>query len=160
MYGNNFSSLTPVEARLGRTWDLLSETWTKKKKKALNTHTPQSPHARLQQHWQKHQRLDVLKHVLQQHWQNGGTSDYSFFVLQPLTFFSPTSVSLLWLSPNYTWLLLSHSIHSSSSMHALLSFFPPPLLFLSTTLFPYFSQALLISAEPSLDGEQPFYIIT
>lgn len=44
MSGNNFSSLTPVGTRLGRTWDLLSETWTIKKKKESSEHTHHKAH--------------------------------------------------------------------------------------------------------------------
>lgn len=82
----------------------------------------------------------LKQHFLQQNSQKWETSDCFCYLTASHSFFSVSHSCYLSLSPlasaysNYTWLLLSHSIHSSSSMLALLILFPP-LLFLSSLFF-------------------------
>lgn len=146
------------------TWqnlNLLSETENKRTHSKITEHTnKQKTHHKAHMHISSTDKSSkTLTHLKEQKELSCSRIHRSFlsdsFSLPLSLSLLATSVSLLLLLPNYTWLLLSHSIHSSYSMPALSSFPPTSILSL-----PYFSQALLISVEPSLNGEQPFYIIT
>lgn len=87
------------------------------------------------------------------------TASHSFLSFSlPLATSPPHSPPPPLLLPTVTTLDYFFHTLSTPAPPCLLSH--PFFFLLCSSSLPYFSQALLISAEPSLDGEQPFYIIT
>lgn len=109
MHGDNFSSLTSLAQ---------PEIYCQRQKQKIYSN----------KHWtDKHHKAHMHIRSADQHSKD---LTHSNSVSLSLSLHLATSVSLLLLLHNYTWLLISHSIHFSSPMLAL-SFFFPPLLFLS-----------------------------